>query len=459
MRLKKYGLLSLLFFLTGFCFAQKQVVFEKLRCFDINHTLTGYLQTASIKKNIASQLNTICSRQLQLPIPDTSDFSVDFIDFYHIPDAIKIDIRDTDTNHLHLYMNFFEIQPYYFYRNNPDYSEDSNLVKRTKTVFLIEYWLVRADKSVYRNGSLNIVVSESRSPGIGTLYNNGLRFGEMAVLPTTFTGLFKASAEILFQPDKKMNLVEIKLLPAFLADNYILPKTIGWNRTYVETNQHISSYAFQNNHEIIRQEEPFYEQIILKGKNAKKYPAGIVAAIENTDHYSRSDYVFLEQNWRDVIRDKNYQVKLTVQVDPMDVPQEQSLIFTNFIQGDFHYLLQDKDTLATFGILKKVTEPGRKYFNSLSNGYDSSTLFPINGKPAETPVINDYEISGHIKQLPFTIKCSGKGNQIKEIYLNKELVCIAQGKFIPEKFVVFDASLSPEMLNPLLMIGFNRFFE
>lgn len=459
MRLKKYGLLLLMTLVTGFNFAQKQITIEKLRCFDINHTLDNYLQTASIKKILAGQLNKICTGQLQIPIPDTSGFSVDFIDFYHVPDAIKIDFRDADTNHLHLFMNFFEIQPFYFYRNNPEYSEDSSLVHRTKTVFLMQYWLVKADKSVYLNGSLNIVVGESLSPGIGTLYNKGLTFGEMAVLPTTFTGFFKASADILFQPNRQQDLIEIKLLPAFIADNYILPKTINWSRTYVETKQNISSYTFQNSREIIRQEEPLYEQIILKGKNAKKYPADLVAALENTDHYVRSDYVFLGQNWRDVMRDKNYLVKLTVQVDPMDLPENESMVFTDFIPGDFHYLLQDKDTLATFSILKKVTDPGRKYFNKLSNGFDSSSFFPINIGPPETPVVNDYEVSGKIKQQSFRIKCSGKGNTIKEIYLNNQLICIAQGKFIPEKFVVFDASLSPETLNPLLMIGFNRFFE
>ena len=50
-------------------------------------------------------------------------------------------------------------------------------------------------------------------------------------------------------------------------------------------------------------------------------------------------------------------------------------------------------------------------------------------------------------------------NTIKEIFLDKKLVCIAQGKFSIEKFVVFDASLSTELLNQLFMIGFNRFFE
>lgn len=48
---------------------------------------------------------------------------------------------------------------------------------------------------------------------------------------------------------------------------------------------------------------------------------------------------------------------------------------------------------------------------------------------------------------------------VKEIFLDNTLVRIMQGKFSSKKFVLFDASLSPELLNRLFMIGFNRFFE
>ncbi|MEN9686596.1 MAG: hypothetical protein RLZZ28_2382, partial [Bacteroidota bacterium] len=75
------------------------------------------------------------------------------------------------------------------------------------------------------------------------------------------------------------------------------------------------------------------------------------------------------------------------------------------------------------------------------------------------PVVFDYILSGKIGQHSFVIKCSGFKNNLKEIYLDEKIACIAQGKFSPEKFVLFNASLSPEILNQLFMIGFNRFLE
>ncbi|MEK7199831.1 MAG: hypothetical protein AAB212_07930, partial [Bacteroidota bacterium] len=157
-----------------------------------------------------------------------------------------------------------------------------------------------------------------------------------------------------------------------------------------------------------------------------------------------------------------YQLQLTTQIDPTNLPETESLLFTNFLSGNFHYLFQGKDTLAKFSILKNVTDKvNRVYTNILYNGYDSVSFYPVkpNGVSQGLPVIYDYQVEGVISNKPFGIKCSGSGEMVKEIFLDNTLVCIAQGKFSPEKFVLFDASLSPELLNRLFMIGFNRFFE
>ena len=96
----------------------------------------------------------------------------------------------------------------------------------------------------------------------------------------------------------------------------------------------------------------------------------------------------------------------------------------------------------------------------MTNGFDTLTYQTNPGyQAAPWDVVYEYIVKGTMAKQDFTIKYSGIRNTIKEFYLNNTLVCIAQGKFSPEKFVLFDASLSPELLNRLFMIGFNRFFE
>ena len=255
-------------------------------------------------------------------------------------------------------------------------------------------------------------------------------------------------------------MIEIKATPAFIGDNYILPKTMGYPRTYVLTTKNIAQYRYQNKQEMIRLGETMYEEIRIKGKKAEKYPDSLTAAIKKTEHFSTSDFVFLRQDCRDVVRDRNYLLKMVVQLDPDNPPALPLLAFTNFLSGNFHYLLNEKDTLAAFTIQKSVSDPVKKlYANKVSNGFDSASFYSIQAKNTYLPVVYDYVVKGKLSQQDFSIQCSGFPNTMKEIYLNEKLVCIAQGKFSPEKFVVFDASLSPELLNQLFMIGFNRFFE
>ena len=162
------------------------------------------------------------------------------------------------------------------------------------------------------------------------------------------------------------------------------------------------------------------------------------------------------------MRDKNYLIKLTVQVDRSIPPTDQSLLLTNFLPGNMHHLFLENDTIAKFYIEKGVPSDSNKVLPGImTNGYDSISAYRNNSGFQSAPwdVVYDYVVKGIIGKQAFGIKCSGIRNTIKEIFLDDKLVCIAQGKFSPEKFVVFDASLSSELLNRLFMIGFNRFFE
>jgi hypothetical protein len=305
---------------------------------------------------------------------------------------------------------------------------------------------------------LSIAVSEALNSGIGTLYHNGIQFSELSVLPKTFAEFFRTASGMVLDPDNKLSLVEIQLAPAYWADNYIMPVLGNYPRVLVTNQAGFSSYTYQNKKELIRMADPVYEEIVLKGRNAPDYPESLTQAIRNADHYSRSDFVFLKQDARDVLRDKNYQIKLVSQIDPQNVPEDRNLLFTGFLPGPYQLLLRGKDTLAVFNIESNIREAGRKYFSKIYNGIDSETMQPVANNPSEWPVQTNYLLTGTLQQQPFQIKCTS-GNTVKEIYLNKKLVAVIQGKFRPDKFVLFDGSLSPELINALLILSCNRFLE
>ncbi|MDE3252216.1 MAG: hypothetical protein KGO92_05370 [Bacteroidota bacterium] len=458
MKMHKYLLLLLGSVSFHLLHAQKTIVWEELRCFDNNNSLTADLRQAELGKLIASQLNQTLEKKYGLTLSDTNSINLNFLDYNRIPPPVKPNFKDADTNHLHLYMDFLEVMPYRFFLNEENLPRDTTLPKRAKTVFVMESWIITADKRIVQHEALSIVVSEALNTGIGTLYHNGIQFSELSVLPKTFAEFFRTASGMVLDPDNKLSLVEIQLAPAYWADNYIMPVLGNYPRILVTNQNGFSSYSLQHKKELIRMEDPVYEEILLKGKNTPDYPESLTQAIRNADHFSRSDFVFLKQDARDVLRDRNYQIKLVSQIDPQNVPEDRNLLFTGFLPGPYHLLLRGKDTLAVFSIETNIREAGRKYFSKIYNGIDSETLQPVANNPSEWPVQTNYLVSGTLQQQPFQIKCTS-GNTLKEVYLNKKMVAVIQGKFRPDKFVLFDASLSPELVNSLLILSCNRFFE
>ncbi len=443
--------------------AQQKIVLENLRLYNLNGPLLRYLQSPEIKQTIATELNQLLGQKMNGQLTNTNDLPIELLDFNFVVPVIKPVFADQDPHLLHLYLDFIEADPYFFFRYDKENEIDSATQKRVKTVFILKAYVFSADKKLVQSELLNVLISVAETPGIGNLYNLGIRFTELSVTPKTFTELFKKCTSVLLDTANDLSAIEVKLQPAYLADNYLLPKTLNRSRTFVSTQKNISSYLLGRQSEMIRMGEPLYEEMLLKGKKAQKYPDQITAAIKATENFAKSDYVFLRQEGRDVLRDKNYLIKLCTQIDPTDIPADRNLLFTRFLPGNFHYLLQENDTLAQFSILKEVTEKANKiYPNIITNGYDStgfSTLPAFGNRTAEWPVVYRYVINGSLSGLPFRIKCSGFDNSLREFFLGDQLVCIAQGKFNPEKFVLFDASLSPEKLNQLFLIGFNRFLE
>jgi hypothetical protein len=458
MKMRKLILFLAVVFCMHIASAQKKIVLEKLRCLSSTGPTMSYLKDEGIRKMIARQLSQTL---VQLGYPALADSNrLTNLEFpARITDLNTNDISfsSNDTSDLHLYLDFYEVSPDAYFSAFAQPTGDTSMFSRARSVFLLRAGIFNSNKKQLFAEELNVVISGAESIGIGIPYYT--KIGQLSLTQKGFTELFRSSMQILLDPNNQLSMIEMKASPAFIVDDYILPKILNRPRTFITSNKNISRYTYNNKTEMLRLGDAMYEEIILKGKKALKYPDDITEMIKSRVNYINSDFVFLRQECRDVIRDKNYLIKLCAQIDPQNM-REEPYTFTNFLPLDFHYLLLENDTVAKFTIQNNVVDDTKKIYPAkVSNGIDSSSIFTITVAQQPYAVRYEYVVKGMIAKKQFTIKCSGNRNMIKEIYLGDQLVCIAQGKFSPEKFVVFDASLSSEILNPLLMIGFNRFFE
>jgi hypothetical protein len=442
---------SLLFLFSVLCLqctrAQKKIVFEELRY----ATPVNYLLNDGLRQQFISAVDSFLFKYRNTRLTDGPQvLMLDLNKAAALKPQRQID--KTDTSALHLYLTIVELRPNAYFAAVED-PADSLLRKTAKTVFRVVVQMLRSDLVFVENETLDVVVNHVKGPGIGN--ESPLVF----LMPKTFLELMRTALNTLLDPAHDIIQLALGVPPAYMLDNYISPVVAGKPRTYATSQKNVNQYFYADKKQMLRMGEPVYEEIMLRGKKAQRYNDTLVNGIRNTPNYGVSDYVFLRQEWRDVINDKNYLVKLVTQVNPTQSAYIEYM-FTNFLAGSFHLLISDKDTLASFSILRQ--QPGvlrAQYPRKVYNGVDTASVIEVSSPMEAWEVNYDYLLIGDLLGHSFKIACGGLGNKLKEIYLDGRLVCIAQGKFSPEVFVVFDATLPPVLFNQLLIIAFNRFLE
>ncbi len=454
-----FGLLS---FSVQLVAAQKSVKLEQLRCFSTVGPVMSYWEIPEVKRAFITDLKQALAQYRHFALTDTISLNIQLLNSGDEAGTVKPVFTDPDTSHVHLYLDFYELDvPRYFSYAGKAELVDTGIQKRANSIFVLKASWVNSFRKILSSEELHIIASPTEATGFGNLYTIANGYKSTPPTPKGFNGILQKGMAILFSPgNDRARRVEMKVPQAYMTDNFILPKIYNQPKIYAITKKGVSMYTYRDTAEIIRMGDQQYEEILIKGKKILKYPDALMDEIKSTFHYATSDFVFLRQECRDVVRDRNYLIKLTTQIDPEYQSADSENMFTNFLTGKFHYLLAEKDTVAIFTVTKRVKDnTGKKIFSfRVSNGYDSAS-FPIaDWRKDPLPVIYNYVVSGRIRGSDFSIECSGQANNLKEIYFNGKLVCIADGLLGLEKFVVFDASLSPQILNELFMIGFNRFF-
>jgi len=450
--MRKINLLIVLLTCSLFANAQRNVILEQVRTFSMLGPAMNYFSLPDTRAVFIKQLNDQLSSKKNALISDTT-LRIITIDQLRQNNTTNIYFTEADTNTHHLYIDIYEYEPNTFYYSQPQYLQDSLLFKRAKSVFQLAVLFVNHEKRVITNEVLTICISRGSSNGFGIIPTT------LAVTPKGFTDILNLGIGRLLDEQNNTDMIEIKAPPPFYADNFILPEISKYPVLQTKAQNNIFSYQRNGESEMIRLGNTFYEELIAKGKN-KNIPTNseIANAINATGNQGSSDFVQLRQEWRDVLHDKNYTLKLITEINPNFSFISQADVFTQFLPGLVHVLLKDNDTIARFTINKNIGIPEKKIFlNKVSNGYDSSSVINIGGSTVPRNVLFEYQINGLMGEQPFVIRCADRSS-LKEIRLNDKEVAIASGTFLPERIAVFDASLDTEKLNQLLMIAFSTFF-
>ncbi len=428
--------------------AQTSIYQGNFRFISLYGPLMNYWTDSTTRKEFTNSLDSILIVKRNWMLNKSNDFQ--FAAFKNNSSAKSI------TRYPHLNIDFIEYAtPAYIKQFNLDIV-DSSFIKEVLSVLRLEVRLEDKNQLIIFEKELDVYVKKGPSNGIGIPINS-LHFTKKGMLET-----LKKSFNILLDSTTTNEAIDLRVGGAFVGDNFILTKTNGLTRTQVSTTKSISKFKYKGQEQLIRWGDQLYKDVVLYGKNKTLLPATLVKAFENTNGGDNSNPVFLVQEGRDILSNKNYTIQLAAH---LGVDAYQYLNFNTvrpvvkLISGYNHFLLNEKDTAAIFEIQMNNVDSTKKIFlNQISNGFDLSSVTRFESLESEMPLTYDYSIKGKLKELPFEIKIAGD-RYLREFYLNNELICIANGNIAPERFVILDNSISPEILNSLFIIGFNSFFQ
>lgn len=466
---KFYFIIALIVYLLP-ASAQKKVILEQFGTYSMASPVMDYFKHEEIKSVFLKQLNNNLLKHRNAQLVD-QELRTTIAPKVKKSGAFNLPFTTADSSTWHMYLDLLEVATNIFYFVHPEFKEDSALLKRTVSVFDLQVLLINSKKEIILKELLTVCVTRGNSNGFGI---------QASALPLSnkgFTDMLNLAFERLLDPENKIGMLEIKAAPVFYVDNFLLPAISSYPVIQVSNKNDIASYKRDETDEVIRLGETLYDELLTKGKNKNVADKSILStAINSTGRQSSSDFVQLRQESRDVLRDKNYTLKLLIEINPIFNYTNEDEVFTSFMPDSLHFLLKDEDTIAKFKIIKNTglvagnklilkvnnadlgVENRMIYLNKLSNGYDSTSIFLMHPDNVTKKIFSEYVITGLIHNQPFTIMCSNK-NSLKEFYLNQNNIAVAMGKFLPERIAVFDASLDKEILNQLMMIGFSRLFR
>lgn len=339
----------------------------------------------------------------------------------------------------------------YLSKYYPELLNDSTQEK-IQSILLLEMSIQNKNAAFEFSKRLEIFIKQNKARGIGIPFSN------LHLTGKAFSELMKKSLEIILDSTNFNEQIELKVSPPMMGDNFIIGAISNLPKITIESQGLFSKYRLNNQSELIRWDEQRYQEIILRGKNRTVLPPLINNALtEITKEFPQSVYVYLLQDARNIVLNRNYQLAIPARVASAGEYTISALPLIEPLPGPVHVLQLEKDTIATFSIATNKKQSNQKYSPYIStNGFDSSSAVIISDQNKDLVYSSMFSLTGKIRDQSFRIEV---GEFFRDIYLNEKRVLIIGGMQQPDRMVIFDSTLSNDFINELILLSYNRFFQ
>jgi hypothetical protein len=431
--------------------AQNKVVVEAIRSFSMFGPSMYYLEDTAVQLGIKSKLSVILNKNYKLLLSNETLPIENYTSTEALKNnTIKFNIADTST--WHLFIEVYEYDPISFLTGSALEAPDSAIIAGASSIFQISCILTNGLQEIINNQSVFAAISNTETGGFG------IRPKNIFLTKKSFASVIQVGLQIALNPDNETMVADIKTPAVYYADNFIMGYINNTSKIVVNTVKDTWGYRVEGNQELLRMGEQLFDEIWVKRKLVDSSASPLLLKkIKETGNTASSDFIYLRQECRDVYQDKNYIIKIATEIDPYSTASSKKELFSDFLSGEVHLMLEGKDTVAIFAINKNIGDPNKQvYLDKTTNGMDSGSIAKVSKKDFPFQVTYDYQLTGKIRGERFTIQ-SFWNHEMKEMYLNNKLVGIVKGKTDPENFVIDNDASNASIMKELLLIAYNKF--
>jgi len=431
--------------------AQNKVVVEAIRSFSMFGPSMYYLEDTAVQSSIKSKLSVILNKNFKLLLSNETLPIENYTSTEALKNnTIKFNIADTST--WHLFIEVYEYDPISFLTGSALEAPDSAIIAGASSIFQISCILTNGIQEIISNQSVFAAISNTETAGFG------IRPKNIFLTKKSFASVVQVGLQMALNPDNETMVADIKTPAVYYADNFMMGHINNTSKILVNTVKDTWGYTVVGNQELLRMGEQLFDEIWVKRKLVDSSASPLLLKkIKETGNTASSDFIYLRQECRDVYQDKNYTIKIATEIDPYSTASSKKELFSDFLSGEVHLMLEGKDTAAIFGINKNIGDANKQvYVDKTTNGMDSSSVAKVSKKDFPFQVTYDYQLTGKIRGERFTIQ-SFWNHEMKEIYLNNKRIGIVKGKTDPENFIIVNDATYASIMKELLLIAYNKF--
>lgn len=431
--------------------AQNKVIVESIRSFSMFGPTMNYLEDTSVRSSIRGKLSVLLNSNFNLALSQSSLP----IEIYTSSDDLKNNtakFSSSDTSTWHLFVEIYEYDPIGFLSGSLVESSDTAIIAAASSVIQISSILTNGLQEIVNNQTVFAAISNTETAGFG------IRPKNIFLTKKSFASVVQVGLQMVLNPNNETVVMDIKTPAVYYADNFMMGQIKNTSKIFVETIKDSWSFNLLGNTEVLRMGEQLFDEIWIKRKLIDSSASELlIKKMKETGNTASSDFIYLRQECRDVYQDKNYTIKIATEIDPYSEATSKKEIFSDFLPGPLHMMLQGKDTTAVFSIQKNTGDPYKQvYLDKTTNGIDSSSTAKVSKKDYPFQITYDYQLTGKIRGERFTIR-SFWNHEMKELYVNNMLICIVKGKTNPEDCVLTKDCTDASLLKELLLIAYNKF--